>query len=234
MRYLPPFADEVLTQFKQIGIDKVILFPMYPHYSFTTTLSSIEDIKDGCKRLNYYPEIRVVEPYFDDYDYIQIQYNLIKETISGKKSEDYHLILSAHGLPKSIILSGDPYEIEVNSNVSALKIFLKERDLNFAKISLAYQSKIGNSRWLEPNLVDVLRKPDKLKVLIFPLSFTIDNSETVFELSIEHFEIAKKIGYKEYLVSKSPNDRDEFVKFIASKVRALDSEYVIPDLLQNL
>ncbi len=64
---------------------------------------------------------------------ISNQYNLIKETISGKKSEDYHLILSAHGLPKSIILSGDPYEIEVNSNVSALKIFLKERDLNLCK-----------------------------------------------------------------------------------------------------
>ncbi len=144
---------------------------------------------------------------------------MIEEKIKGKESKKFDLIVSAHGLPMSIIFSGDPYEKHINSNFSALKIFLKERGLEFADISLAYQSKVGNNRWLEPNLVDKLRHPNSLNLLIFPISFTVDNSETLFELSIEHFEIAKKIGYNEYLVTKCLNDRDEFVDFITKKIK---------------
>ncbi len=220
MRYLPPFATDALEEFKKMGVEKIILFPMYPHYSFTTTLSSVEDIETTLASLNYKPELKVVEPYFDNYDYVAIQQRLIAEKISAEKAKDYHLILSAHGLPMSIIYAGDPYEVQVNSNASALKIYLKERGFDFAKVSLAYQSKVGGGRWLEPNLADILREPERLKVVIFPLSFTVDNSETLFELSIEHAEITQKIGYEDYLVSSCPNDRDDFVDFIVSKVEA--------------
>ncbi len=135
-----------------------------------------------------------------------------------KDPGEYELILSAHGLPMSIIRAGDPYEKQVEANVSALKIFLRERGVKFKNIKLAYQSKVGSSAWLEPNLADLLRNPLNMKVLIYPIAFTIDNSETLFELDIEHREIADKIGYEDYIVAKCFNDDDSFADFIARRV----------------
>ncbi len=221
MRYVPPFATEALEQFQKEGVEELILFPMYPQYSTTTTLSSVEDIEDRCKALGYEPKIRVVEPYYDDYDYIKMSVDKIIEALGDKNSEDYDLLLSAHGLPMSIIKAGDPYQNQVEGNVSAIRIYLHERGIEFKNIKLVYQSKVGNSAWLEPNLVDVLRTPYNRKVLIYPLAFTIDNSETVYELDIEHREIANKIKYDDYRVAKCFNDSDEFAEFIAKKVKAL-------------
>jgi ferrochelatase len=214
MRYVPPFATPTLKKFKQDGVEELILFPMYPQYSTTTTLSSVEDIESCCKTLDYFPTIRVINPYYDDYDYIKLVANKIMEAIKDKNTKEYDLILSAHGLPMSIIKNGDPYEKQIEANVSALKIYLNERGIIFNNIKLAYQSKVGNSAWLEPNLIDVLEKPTNKKVIIYPLSFTIDNSETIFELDIEHREIAKKIKYDDYIVTKCFNDDDLFVDLI--------------------
>jgi len=137
----------------------------------------------------------------------------------GKNTEEYDLLLSAHGLPLSIIKEGDPYQNQVEANASAIKIYLKERGIVFHNIKLVYQSKVGSSAWLEPNLVDVLRTPTHRKVVIFPLAFTLDNSETVFELDIEHREIADKIKYDDYVVAKCMNSSDKFVELIVEKVK---------------
>ncbi|MCF6245513.1 MAG: ferrochelatase, partial [Sulfurovum sp.] len=80
---------------------------------------------------------------------------------------------------------------------------------------------VGSSDWLEPNLVDVLRNPHNRSVVIFPLAFTLDNSETVFELEIEHREIVDKIKYDDYIVAKCMNDSDKFVELIVEKVKAI-------------
>ena len=218
MRYVPPFATPSLEQFKADEIEELILFPMYPQYSTTTTLSSVEDIEERCLALEYAPKITVIDPYYDDYDYIAMSAERIMEAIEGKETKEYDLILSAHGLPVSIIKNGDPYEKQVESNVSALKIYLKERGIIFNNIKLVYQSKVGNASWLEPSLVDVLRNPTNRKVLIYPLAFTIDNSETVFELDIESREIAQKIKYDDFIVAKCFNDNDAFVDLITKKV----------------
>jgi len=218
MRYVPPFATPALEEFKADGVEELILFPMYPQYSTTTTLSSIEDIEERCEALDYAPKITVIDPYYDDYDYIAISAKKIMEALDGKNSEDYDLLLSAHGLPISIIKAGDPYEKQVEANVSALKIYLYERGIIFNNIKLVYQSKVGSSSWLEPNLVDVLRNPYHRKVLIYPLAFTVDNSETVYELDIEHREIAEKIKYDDYRVAKCFNDDDAFVDLIVKKI----------------
>jgi ferrochelatase len=221
MRYVPPFADEALREFQAEGVEELILFPMYPQYSTTTTKSSVEDVQERCKALGYAPEIRLIEPYYDDYDYVAIQAQMIREAAEGVDTREYDLILSAHGLPVSIIKAGDPYEKQVEANVSALRIFLREQGVIFRKIKLAYQSKVGNAAWLEPNLADVLRKPENLKVLIFPLAFTVDNSETFFELEVEHREIAEKIGYEDYRVARCPNDTEAFARFIGEKIASL-------------
>ncbi|MCH9739988.1 MAG: ferrochelatase [Epsilonproteobacteria bacterium] len=221
MRYVPPFATPALEQFKADGVEELVLFPMYPQYSTTTTLSSIEDIEARCEALEYAPKITVIEPYYDDFDYIKASAMKIMEAMEGKETADYDLILSAHGLPVSIIKAGDPYEKQVESNVSALKIYLHERGIIFNNIKLVYQSKVGNASWLEPSLVDVLRNPTHRKVLIYPLAFTIDNSETVFELDIESREIADKIKYDDFRVAKCFNDDDAFVELIVKKVNEL-------------
>ncbi len=221
MRYVPPFATPALEKFKAEGIEELLLFPMYPQYSTTTTLSSVEDIEARCALLDYAPKITLIEPYYDDYDYIKMSVEKIMEALENKNSEDYDLLLSAHGLPMSIIKAGDPYQNQIEANVSALKIYLHERGVKFNNIKLVYQSKVGSSAWLEPNLVDVLRNPYHRKVLIYPLAFTVDNSETVYELDIEHREIADKIKYDDYRVAKCFNDDDTFVDLIVKKVKEL-------------
>ena len=218
MRYVPPFADVALEACQEKGIDELILFPMYPQYSTTTTLSSVEDIEERCALLGYSPKITVIDPYYDDYDYIEASCEKIIEAMEGKDTQEYDLLLSAHGLPVSIIQAGDPYQTHVEGNASAIKIYLHERGIKFHDIKLVYQSKVGSSDWLEPNLVDVLRNPTHRKVVIFPLAFTVDNSETVFELDIEHREIAEKIKYDEYVVAKCMNDSDKFVDLIVDRV----------------
>ncbi|WP_042203784.1 ferrochelatase [Nitratifractor salsuginis] len=220
MRYVPPFADEALREFQAEGVEELILFPMYPQYSTTTTKSSLEDVQERCEAMGYEPKIRLIEPYYDDYDYVAIQAEMIRQAAKGIDTSEYDLILSAHGLPMSIIKAGDPYEKQIEANVSALKIYLREQGIIFKNIRLAYQSKVGNAAWLEPNLADLLRKPDNLKVLIFPLAFTVDNSETLFELDREHREIAEKIGYEDYRVARCPNDTDAFARFIGEKIAA--------------
>jgi ferrochelatase len=219
MRYVPPFATPALEQFKSDGIRELILFPMYPQYSTTTTLSSIEDIEDRCQELDYNPKITIIEPYYDDYDYISLVANKIIEALDKEDSQEYDLLLSAHGLPMSIIKAGDPYEKQIVSTISALKIYLHERNIKFNNIKLAYQSKVGNNAWLEPNLADVLRNPTHRKVIIYPLAFTIDNSETLYELDIEHREIAQKLKYEDYRVAKCFNSDDAFVDLITKKIK---------------
>ena len=221
MRYVPPFASSALEKCQKEGVEELILFPMYPQYSTTTTLSSVEDIEQRCKAIGYSPKISVIAPYYDDYAYIAASVEKIVEAMEDKETKEYDLLLSAHGLPMSIIKAGDPYEKQVEANASAIKIYLRERGIFFHEIKLVYQSKVGSSAWLEPNLVDVLRNPTHRKVLIYPLAFTLDNSETVFELDIEHREIAQKIKYEAYEVAQCMNDSSRFVEMIVQKVKAL-------------
>jgi len=221
MRYVPPFAVDALREFQQMGIEEIILYPMYPHYSTTTTRSSVEDVEAQCALLDYYPTIRVVEPYYANPDYVQIQASRIKEALGEADPSDYELLLSAHGLPMSIIHAGDPYEKQVEVNAALIRYMLEKEGIKFKSTRLVYQSKVGSAAWLEPNLIDVLRKPQHLRVLVSPLSFTVDNSETIFELDIEHREIAEKIGYVGYRVATCPNDCDAFVETIVAQISAL-------------
>jgi len=221
MRYVPPFADEALFLCQKEGVEELILFPMYPQYSTTTTLSSVEDIEQRCDEMEYYPKITLIDPYYDDYDYIEVCCEKIMEAMEGKETKEYDLLLSAHGLPLSIIKEGDPYQNQVEGNASAIKTYLAMKGIAFHDIKLVYQSKVGSSAWLEPNLVDVLRNPTHRKVLIYPLAFTLDNSETVFELDIEHREIAEKLKYDDYLIAKCMNDSEKFVELIVEKVKAV-------------
>lgn len=220
MRYVPPFADIALEQCQKEGVEELLLFPLYPQYSTTTTLSSYEDIVSRCEMMDYHPKITMLTcQYYDDIDYIQASVAQIEAAIGEKDISEYDLLLSAHGLPISIIKAGDPYQRQVEANVSAIRTLLELKNIHFKNVKLVYQSKVGDATWLEPNLVDVLRNPTNRKVFIYPLAFTIDNSETLFELDIEHREIAEKIKYDDYIVAGCMNDSDAFVNLIVKYVQ---------------
>ncbi len=209
MRYTPPFADECIKELEENGITDVVLLPLYPQYSTTTTKSSVEDFEEFAQnKFN----IEVIEPFYKN----ELFNDSIIETIeeSVEDYSEYNLIFSAHGLPQKIVDNGDPYQMHVQEHVEILSKSLSERNINFKSISLAYQSKVGPMKWLEPALDEELKKYKDEKVLIYPIAFIVDNSETDFELSIEYKEEADEIGIADYKVCKCVNYNDKFIKAI--------------------
>ncbi len=121
------------------------------------------------------------------------------------------MIFSAHGLPQKIVDSGDPYQRHVSAHVELLKDKFHKEGIYFRGVHLAYQSKVGPMKWLDPSLESMLKSLNTKKVIIVPIAFTIDNSETNYELSMEYAEIAHELGFSDYRVCKCPNDHPVFV-----------------------
>lgn len=211
MRYTHPLAADLLAE-KQF--DELVLIPLYPHYSSTTTQSSLEDVYQELERQGQNPVLREIGPYYDDPLFNVSVVERIREQYQGS---GYHLIFSAHGLPQKIAVQ-DPYEGQIRAHVSLLQSLLLDAGLDFREVHLAYQSKVGPMRWLEPSLETVLKGLAREKVIVYPLSFTIDNSETDLELAIEYKELAHIIGLGDYRVCRVQNDSDLFVDFLAAKI----------------
>lgn len=212
MRYTPPFADEVIQRLNKQNVEKIYLIPLYPQYSTTTTKSSLEDFKEQYHKSGSNAEIVEIEHFFENETYNRAVLKRIDETVWSDKYEDYDIIFSAHGLPQKIVDAGDVYEEHVNKHVEILKEMMKTEGMNFNGIHLAYQSKLGPMKWLEPSLQTKLESLKNKKVIIFPIAFTIDNSETDFELDIEYREVAKELGFEEYRVCKCPNESELFIE----------------------
>ena len=212
MRYTPPFAPEVIERLKEKAIEKIFLIPLYPQYSTTTTKSSLEDFEEAFHASGLDAILLEKKHYYELPRYNDAVIERIVEGLEGDKCEDYHLIFSAHGLPQKIVDAGDPYQRHVERHIELLKEKLLEKGLNFKNVALAYQSKVGPMAWLEPSLETVLEKTRNENVLIYPIAFTIDNSETDFELGIEYKEIADELGFKKYKVAPCVNDHPMFVE----------------------
>jgi ferrochelatase len=211
MRYTPPFATEVIERLSKEDIEKIYLIPLYPQQSSTTTTSSLEDFQE-CYHESGGDAILVEKKhFFDNVNYNKAIIERIKEQMIDLNYEDFDIIFSAHGLPQKIIDAGDVYQRHVEKHTEILKVMLKDEGMVFHETHLAYQSKVGPLEWLKPSLEDKLKTVRNKGVVIFPLAFTIDNSETDFELDIEYREIAEELGFKDYKVCKCPNDSDFFV-----------------------
>ena len=222
MRYTPPFAFEILEKMKEENIEEIILLPLYPHFSTTTTASSFDDVEASLRKLNYQPKIKKITSFYDHIGYNLSIIEKIKEAIKEENPKEFDLIFSAHGLPQKMIEQGDPYQNQIESNVAILKNLLKESGINFKNIHLAYQSKVGPLKWLSPSLEEKLKEIENKKVLIYPISFTLDNSETDYELSIEYKKLAKDMGFEKFIVSKCVNDSDLFVKSLISIYKEIE------------
>ncbi len=214
MRYTPPFASEVIEEIKKDGITNILLLPLYPQFSTTTTKSSVQDFIDY---VPYDYKLEYIEEFYKNQKFNEC---ILNEIISNvEDAREYNLIFSAHGLPQKIVDKGDPYEEQMNEHVEILKNMLEEKGVNFKSINLAYQSKVGPMKWLEPSLEDMLKNFKDQKVIIYPIAFIVDNSETDFELDIEYREVAHELGIKEYKVCRCVNDSDDFIDAIKDIIK---------------
>lgn len=211
MRYTPPFANEVIDRLNVAKVEKIYLIPLYPQQSTTTTKSSLEDFEEYYHKSEGDAVLVEIKHFFENESYNKAVLENIKESVGENDYRDFDLIFSAHGLPQKIVDAGDVYEKHVNKHVNILKKMLKEEGMEFHEVHLAYQSKVGPMAWLKPSLEDKLKSVRNRGVVIFPIAFTIDNSETDFELEIEYREIAEELGFKEYRVARCPNDSELFV-----------------------
>ena len=216
MRYTPPFAQDVIKQMLDDGINEIVLLPLYPQYSTTTTKSSIENFIDYLP-YTFGKNIRYIETFYKNEKFNEC---IINEIISNVEDEsEYNLIFSAHGLPQKIVDAGDPYEQQMIEHVKILSDKLELKGKIFKSVNLAYQSKVGPLKWLEPSLEDMLKNFKEQKVIIYPIAFIVDNSETDFELDIEYREIAHELEISEYKVCRCVNDSDEFVEAIKDIIK---------------
>lgn len=211
MRYTPPMAKQVIEKLKKSGVQKVYLIPLFPQYSTTTTASSLDDFEDTSRRMGWFPIMVEIKHFFTNDKYNTLLLTLIKETLGDNNPNDFELIFSAHGLPQKIVDSGDPYQRHVSAHVELLKDKFHNEGMYFRGVHLAYQSKVGPMKWLDPSLESMLKSLNTKKVIIVPIAFTIDNSETNYELSMEYAEIAHELGFSDYRVCKCPNDHPVFV-----------------------
>lgn len=214
MRYTPPYSKMVLEDLKSKGVESIILVSMYPQYSTTTTLSSITDIHTSLKELNYHPDIKVIDRFYQEDAFNNAILQDIQHTLKGKDSSEFVLILSAHGIPEKVVQRGDSYQRECEENLEIIKNKLKQNNIIFKDVILSYQSKVGPMKWIGPDTDQVIQKNKKNKIIIYPISFTIDNSETEYELCIQYKTLAQEIGVKDYIVCPCLNDSDSFAKMI--------------------
>ncbi len=211
MRYTPPFATEVIERLKDLEVEKIFLLPLYPQYSTTTTKSSLEDFERALHNSGLDAVLIETKHYYENVLLNKAIVKSIREAVSKDESETFDLIFSAHGLPQKIVDAGDPYERHIRRHVALIQDELKEQGMKFGSIHLAYQSKIGPMQWLTPALDATLKAMINKKVLIYPIAFTVDNSETDFELGIEYKEIADEHGFTDYRVCQCLNDDALFV-----------------------
>ncbi len=211
MRYTPPFASEVIERLNSSDVEKIYLIPLYPQQSTTTTKSSLEDFEEAYHKGDGNAILVERKHFFQNETYNRAIVESIKDSVGASNYKDLDIIFSAHGLPQKIVDAGDVYQKHVQKHVEILKDMLDQEEMNFHEVHLAYQSKVGPMAWLKPSLDEKLKAVRNKGVVIFPIAFTIDNSETDFELEIEYREIAQELGFKDYRVCRCPNDSDLFV-----------------------
>ncbi|MFA3782377.1 ferrochelatase [Melioribacteraceae bacterium 4301-Me] len=219
MRYWKPLTSETISLIEKEKFDKIILLPLYPHYSITTIGSSFNEwrrqYKGDITKLVYINEYYLNEKYLAAINQ-RIDEALAK--FSEKDQNNVQLVFSAHGTPVSLVKKGDPYSRQIKETMEAI---MKLRDYSH-EYHLCFQSKVGPQKWLEPStdkMIEKLAAEDKKYLLVIPISFVSDHIETLYELDIEYRHIAEKVGIKNYIVMKGLNDSELFIEALSDLVK---------------
>ena len=196
MRCWHPRAENVINEVKNFNPDEVILLPLYPQFSAATSGSSIKEWHDVCKKNNYNIKTSTICCYPTEANFIDAHIDEIYKKIKDLKN--YKLIFSAHGLPEKNIKKGDPYQWQVEQSVNEIVNKMKIENLDWI---LSYQSRVGPLKWIGPSTEDVIVENSKIgkKIVLVPIAFVSEHSETLVELDIEYKELADKNGCVEYI-----------------------------------
>jgi protoporphyrin/coproporphyrin ferrochelatase len=217
MRYWHPFTDETVERLKKENVEHVVLLPLYPQYSKSTTGSAASEWKRAGARCNFAPSVSLVEEYCEHPLYIRSLVENITLALRRVPAVDrakVHLVFSAHGTPMKLVREGDPYQGQVvrtyNAVVRAGGFGLQHH--------LCFQSKVGPQKWLEPSLlqtVDTLAAGGVSHLLVIPIAFVSDHSETLWEINMEVRRHALSRGIRYYDMMPALNTNPSFIGALA-------------------
>ena len=198
MRYWHPLSRVVVKNVQAYAPDHIILLPLYPQFSTTTTGSSFDDWEKQCDKISLKVPTRKVCCYPMQKSFIASHANLIREYYW--KAAEFgrpRILFSAHGLPEKVIMAGDPYQYQIEKTAAAIIQILAVDDLDY---QVCYQSKVGPLAWIGPSTEDEIARAaaDKMPVVIVPIAFVSEHSETLVELDIDYRYLAEELGVPSY------------------------------------
>ena len=217
MRYWKPLTADAVAGLERAGhLDELVLLPLYPHYSYATTLSSLKEWRRvyGEPR-DTLPE-RTIESFYDHPLYIEaLVRNIGKCLRQFPDASRIHLIFSAHGIPMSLVEKGDPYPKHVKETIRLVNELGSSRYPNWPQTRiLCFQSRVGPTKWLEPSFVDTLHKlghEGVKEAMVVPVSFVTEHIETLHEINIDGRADAKKAGLERYRMMPAVGDSPAFI-----------------------
>ncbi|MDC1200814.1 ferrochelatase [Pelagibacteraceae bacterium] len=227
MRCWNPRAKDVIKDVQLYGPDEVVLIPLYPQYSAATSGSSIKEWIDVCKKNNYHVKTSTICCYPTDQNFINAHTKEIIKKIKDLKN--FKLIFSAHGLPEKNIKKGDPYQWQVEQSVKKIVESLNHENLDWI---LSYQSRVGPLKWIGPSTETIIIENSKIgkHIVLVPIAFVSEHSETLVELDIEYKEIANANGCKNYTRVPALGISEDFIKAM-SELIIKKNEYKINESL---
>ncbi|WP_218079772.1 ferrochelatase [Anthocerotibacter panamensis] len=230
MRYWHPYTEEALAQIQQDGIEKLVVLPLYPQYSISTSGSSYKLLDQMWAND---PNLQKIEraditSFYHRPGYIQGMVRLIlRELEKFEQPERVHILFSAHGVPKSYVTEGgDPYQQQIEESVRLIVEALRLPNRH----SLAYQSKVGPVEWLQPYTEDVIPRlalQGVTNLLTIPISFISEHIETLQEIDIEYRHLANESGIPNFRRVRTLNVAPDFINELASLVQEQLDERVL-------
>ena len=198
MRYWHPMSLETVEKVKTFNPDEIILIPLYPQFSTATSGSSIEEWHKSARKLNLNVKTKALCCYYTNNGWIDAQVDLIRKKIDEVVNKDkLRILFSAHGLPKRIIDKGDPYQEQIEQTVNRIVNKIELKSIDWA---VCYQSKVGRLEWIGPSLDEEICRAvaDGVGIIVVPIAFVSEHSETLVELDIEYKEMAENLAILEY------------------------------------
>jgi ferrochelatase len=232
MRYWYPLAADVIDEIKDKNYDQIILLPLYPQCSSTTTVSSYEDwiltVKknlDPDSSTSLLRKIKLICKHFDHPEYIEALTNLIfNKYLEAKKllpDNKLQIFFSAHSIPEFLVTKmGDPYKDHLEQTIKNIveKLSILGCEINHI---LTYQSKVGKIKWLEPSTEDALKiyAEQNITPIIVPIAFVSENSETLFELDIEYRELLESYGIENFFRVGTLSCDEKYINLLANLIK---------------
>lgn len=221
MRYWNPLTPQAVTQVKKFQPTEVVLLPLYPQFSITTTGSSFAEWYHQADKQGLKVQTREVRSYPQDTAFIEAHVDLLSPWIERAAAfGSPRILFSAHGLPQKVIDKGDPYEVHVHQTVQAI---LKKIPSCVDNV-VCYQSKVGPLKWLEPSIGQELKRAgeDRVPVIVVPVAFVSEHSETLVELDEDYRSLAEELGVPFYGRVPTLSDHPAYMRALAGLVTTKD------------